>query len=437
LGFSTFNAPGWRFIMGDQNPDIRLVAARNGWLTRDQNFFSQFTQGRIETIQLRTTLEPFNDFRVQLDAKRSKTDGYSELYKYNLAEVDSLGNVTREAGFPSQKGLQPSKYGSYNISIISINTAFSPNVADRSDVSEAFANFEDYRSIMRDRLDEENPNGAGYNLNSQEVLISSFLTAYTGGDPNTNNTTTFPAIPLPNWRVDYSGLGKIKAFQRKISSINLNHAYTSNYSVGNYNSSLAYIESSIDLFTYSLQPPFPDLTSENDTFGTSYIPVYIIPAISINETFGPLFGINVRTKSKINVSFEYRVSRNITLRLANAQITEIRNNDYVVSLGYTKAGMKMPFRFQGRTVTLKNDLTMRTQLTFRDSETIQRIIGTNGRLTAGNFVFQLRPTVEYMLNQRLSIQAYFERNVNNPKISTSFKSTSTAFGVQLRFSLSG
>lgn len=436
-GFNTFNAPGWQFVLGDQNPDIRVQAARNGWLTRDQNFFTQFAQGRTENIQLRTSLEPFRDFRIQLDAKRTKTDGYTELYRYNLAQFDSLGNVVSPAGFPADKGLQPSRTGSYNISTIAIGTAFSPNVSGRTDVSAVFQKFEDNREIIRDRLNADNPNGSGYNVNSQDVLINSFLAAYTDQDENSMELTPFPKFPLPNWRVDYSGLGKIKALAKRFSSININHAYTANYAVGNFNSSLDYIESSIDLFTFSLQPPFPDQLAENDSFGPSFIPVFVIQSVSINEAFSPLFGVNVRTKSKINASFEYRVSRNVTLNLANAQVTEMSNNDYVFSIGFTKAGMNLPFRVQGRTVTLKNDLTMRAQMTFRDSETIQRAIGINGVITQGNNVFQLRPTIEYMINQRLSIQGYFERNVNNPKISTSFKSTSTAFGIQLRFSLSG
>ncbi len=437
LGLSTFNAPGWAFIAGDQSPDIRVRAAQNGWLTRDQNFFSQFTQGRTETIQLRTSIEPVRDFRIQLDAKRAKTDNYSEQFRYRLAEFDSLGNLVQPAGFPEQRGIQPNKSGNYTISIISIRTAFSKNVSDRNDVTEVFQQFERNRFVIKNRLDLENPNGEGYGLNNQEVLISSFFMAYTGQDAGDSKITQFPAIPLPNWRIDYSGLGKLKFLQKKISSINLNHAYSSTYAVSQYNSSLDYIESSIDLFTYELQPPFPSIKTEKDSIGFTYVPVYIIPTVTINESFSPLFGVNVRTKSKINASFEYRVSRNVSLSVNNRSVTEINNSDYVISLGYTKAGMKLPFRAQGRIITLKNDLTMRTQLTFRDSETTLRVIDQNGVLTSGNFVFQLRPTIEYMLNQRLSLQAYFERNVNNPKISTSFKSTSTAFGIQLRFSLSG
>ncbi|MEQ8519451.1 MAG: cell surface protein SprA [Cytophagales bacterium] len=437
LNYATTSAPGWKFIMGDQNPDIRIRAAQNGWLTRDQNFFSQFSQGRTETIQLRTSLEPIRDFRIQLDAKRSKSDNYSEQFRYSIAEFDSLGNIVREAGFPEERGFQPQINGNYTISTISIKTAFSPNATGRKDVTEVFQQFENNRAIVKARLDQENPNGAGYDLNNQEVLISSFFMAYTGRDAGSSSIEQFPAIPLPNWRVDYAGLGKVKWLKKKFSSINLNHAYSSTYAVSNYNSSGEYIESSIDLFTYELQPPYPTIKTEKDSIGFTYVPVFIIPTVTINESFSPLFGVNVRTKSKINASFEYRVSRNVSLNVNNRSVTEINNNDYVVSLGYTRAGMKLPFRVQGRTVTLKNDLTMRTQVTFRDSETTQRLIDQNGLITAGNFVFQLRPTIEYMLNQRLSLQAYFERNVNNPKISTSFKSTSTAFGIQLRFSLSG
>ena len=50
----------------------------------------------------------------------------------------------------------------------------------------------------------------GYGPTDQEVLATSFLAAYKGQDPAKIGLTAFPSIPLPNWRLTYDGLAKIK-----------------------------------------------------------------------------------------------------------------------------------------------------------------------------------------------------------------------------------
>lgn len=95
----------------------------------------------------------------------------------------------------------------------------------------------------------------------------------------------------------------------------------------------------------------------------------------------------------------------------------------------------MPFKAQGRTVILKNDLTFRMALTVSDTKTIQRKLEEEGTVTNGNINFQLRPNIIYALNDKLSIQAYFERTINTPAISSSYPRATTRFGFQVRFNL--
>ena len=96
---------------------------------------------------------------------------------------------------------------------------------------------------------------------------------------------------------------------------------------------------------------------------------------------------------------------------------------------------KIPFESQGRTIVLKNDVTFRLNLTISDGKTIQRKIGKENEITNGNVNFQLRPNISYVANQKLTIQAYFERNVNKPQITNSPPKALTRFGIQVRFSL--
>jgi len=118
------------------------------------------------------------------------------------------------------------------------------------------------------------------------------------------------------------------------------------------------------------------------------------------------------------------------------QLPSLRSNDFNFEFGFTATNAKVPFKVQGRTVRLKNDITFRFNFTIRDTRTVQRKIDEINTVTSGNLNIQLRPTVSYVLNQKLNLQVYFERNVNEPRVSNSFKRSNTGFGVQVRFSLS-
>jgi cell surface protein SprA len=165
------------------------------------------------------------------------------------------------------------------------------------------------------------------------------------------------------------------------------------------------------------------------------VPVYLINQVLISEQFVPLVGINIRTVGNISTRIEFKKSRNLALNMSNAQVTETNNNDVTIDFGYTKTGFKLPWRFQGRTLTLENDLTVRISASIRDSRTVQRKIDGEDVITNGSRTFQMRPTFTYKLSNQLDLSMYFERNVTTPKVLSSFRRATSAFGIQLRFGL--
>jgi cell surface protein SprA len=98
--------------------------------------------------------------------------------------------------------------------------------------------------------------------------------------------------------------------------------------------------------------------------------------------------------------------------------------------------LKLPFRIQGQQVVLKNEVTMRCDITFRSSTNIQRFFKQAHAYQSGSIEeLQIRPTLSYVFNQRLNLQAYFSYVSTNPFTSNSFPTKTTRFGIQLRFSL--
>ncbi len=416
---SSFNAPGIPFILGSQDADIRIDAANNGWIVKNPQLTTPFSQSRTINFSIRANIEPFKDFKIQVDATKRKAATYQEIYRYDTAEM----------GFGS---LSPSRSGSYSISFFTLNTAFSKDDEDNN--SPIFQNFEDNRVAILNRFQLANPDHE-YDTNSQDILIPAFIAAYTGTNAGKVNLSPFPKTPIPNWRFDYSGLSKIPALKDIFSSVSITHSYKSSYTVSNYINSPEYsnpdeIDFNTNVENYNVTD-FARIENANNEF----IPRYIIGQVLISEQFAPLIGVNLRTKSRATIKVEYKKQRDLSLQLTNNQITEQRSNDLVLEYGFTKANFKLPFKSQGRVITLKNDLQFRMSVTIRDTKTIQRKLEEINTVTNGNINYQIRPTIDYVLNKKLNLKFYFERSINEPRISTSFKRTTTAFGFQLRFSL--
>ena len=299
---SAFDAPGVGFIFGSQDPDIRREAARKGWLARSSTLTSPFIQNKTTDLSLRAQVEPLRDLKVQLDAKKTVSGNFQEIFRFDANADPNIDN-----GFTS---LTPSRTGSYSVSFFSLRTAFQKN--DTTNSTAAFRNFEAYREIIRDRLRVANPSGE-YGNNSQDVLIPAFIAAYSDKSPEEISLNPFPKTPLPNWRLDYAGLSRVPAFSEIFSSINITHSYQSTYSVSNFSNSLLYGDNQNLELTNSLAD-YPFATEANDD--GLLVPLYVITDVTISERFAPLVGLNIRTKTRLTARVEYRKERNLALQLS-------------------------------------------------------------------------------------------------------------------------
>src|SRR5690606_15411230 len=255
-----------------------------------------------------------------------------------------------------------------------------------------------------------------------DVLIPSFLAAYLGKDPNEVKLNPFPKTPLPNWRLDYRGLSRLKGLKDIFSSINITHGYSSTYDVSNFSNSLQY-QQGLELFNRLQQVQRPDITNDDNLF----IPIYILNQVVLTERFAPLIGIDLLTKDRLNISVNYNRERNLGINFSNSQVTEQKSTDVGFTLAYTKAGVKVPFSTRGTQKVLKNDLQLRLDSKVVDVRQVQRKIEEGSTITNGNFNIQIRPTIGYVINQNLNLTLYFERTINEPQVTTAYRRTSTAF----------
>lgn len=412
------------FLVGNQNTStFKNEEFANKYLSKNPLLTERITQNQTENITGRANVEPFKDFKIQLDAKLTRSLSFSENFTYN-------GDSLRPGEFAS---LNPSRTGNYSISFIAIQTFFEPGMG--KDISSpAHLQFEKTRYESVQSLSDRNPNkNYRYDTSSQDALIPAFISAYSGRPLSKSGLSAFPMIPLPNWRIDYAGLPTLfPSLKKLIPSINITHGYSATYNVQNFTSSLRYSGDKVSLQNFGNGNIYPTL---GDSAGI-YTPINIISQVSIIERFTPLIGINVRTKNNMNFRFEYKTDRTLNLNLVNKQTNELRNEDVTVGYGYTAQNLKLPFKWQGREIVLKNDVTFRIDVTRRESTTILRRFDVDDKITAGQINFNIRPTVGYQINQRLTLNIYADYTYQKPKVSNSFLRTVFAFGIQVRYSLS-
>ncbi|HTF81771.1 MAG TPA: hypothetical protein VL947_08600, partial [Cytophagales bacterium] len=238
--------------------------------------------------------------------------------------------------------------------------------------------------------------------------------------------------------IDYSGLTNIKSIKKYFPSLTLSHSYSSMYRVNSYNTSPFYQEQGLEHRDedYSFTQDNLTQTTLGDSVQT-FIPKYVINDVQIREMFSPLFGVQAKTKSNVTIGFKLNKDRTISLQTNNAQITEVKNTDYAVNVGFSKTGLKIPFiKVKGRPIPpLKNMTTFRMDITLRDNITIIRRFEEESRPSVGQWQLQIKPSINYQYSTKLTIQLYYSRVDNKPHTSGSFRNVNTQFGVKLTFLL--
>jgi cell surface protein SprA len=437
--------PGFDFILGKQIDSNWLNRkAAGGLLSRDSNFNALFRQNFDQQITASLTLEPIRDFAITVNLKKSFSKNYTETFRF-----DTIGGFST----PTFQHLTPYSTGSFDVSYIAFKTLF--DKFDPNQVSETFRKFESNRLILSERLGKQNPysiagggqqaNGYyyGYGRYSVDVLIPSFIAAYTGQDPNSvalikqgdgrTRSNPFKAIlPKPNWNITYSGLSRMKGLDKIFTNFTLQHGYTGSLSMNSFASALLYQD--VSRFGY---PSFYD--PEADAF----VPYFLVPNISIQEQFSPLIGIDMQFTNQLTTKFAYAKSRTLSLSLYDYQISETRSTEYNITAGWRKrglklfGGLKLPKILGGGGNKLTNEINFNLDFRIRDN------VNSNSRLgqdlnfaTGGSKEITIRPDIQYTLNNRIGLKFYYDRTRILPYISSSAPTTNRRAGLQITIGLS-
>ena len=456
--------PGLKYAFGLVGNSYIAEARENGWLLCADSVSSPATNSTTEDLQLKASVEPFTDLKIDLSLSRTRNRSQSVQYMY-------AGNPTTETG-------------SFNMTTITLRSAFaSRGNAHNGYNSKIFNRFCNYLPIIQQRVEAKYrglsyPQGTGLDgtfdpangtigLYSSDVMIPAFLAAYSGGSPHKTSLDIFPSIKkmLPNWSLTYRGLSTLPFFRDHFKSVNITHGYKSVFAIGSYNSYSSWLEA----FSGST------LGFVENTSTETYVPssMYDISTASINESFAPLIGLNLTLNNNMTVKLEYRSTRAVTLSMTSAQINETSSKDIVAGWGYKIDDFKFSSLFgkkkgagksgkNAKSKGGKNDkegedaqkkdsgksvrdtrnnfahaLNLSLDFSFRNQDALRRDIQTGlTEATSGNRAIKTSFQASYALSRMVTLNLYYDRQRNAPLLSSSAYPTITQdFGLSMKLSL--
>jgi cell surface protein SprA len=418
------SAPGVGFVLGDE-ADIRSLAVDNDWLTRDSLLNRAFAKKFTETFSYKINLEPLPGLRIDINADRTYARNFQEYFR-----ADSMGVF--QSFSPTETGNFSMSYGMWATSFVKARSdesseLFDKLLSNRIEIANrlAYGNakwVEEGESYVYDSVGQAYY-PRGYGAISPQVVLYSFLAAYGGKNPKSISLNPFPKTPIPNWTINYNGLTKIPFIQRLFKTVNITHAYRSAYSINTWRTNVDYD---------------PENTTKTYRNSNMFIPQYDIGQVTISEQFAPLIGVDLGLHNSLTARIEYKKQRNLTLSFINNQLTEVVGDEIIIGAGYRLRNLSfiVSSLTGGNATRASNDLILKLDLGFRtDKTTLRRIDEQNSQVSAGQRKINIYVTADYTFSNRLSMQAYFRRDMSDPFVSSQFKNSNTAGGITMRFNL--
>jgi cell surface protein SprA len=453
-----FGSPGWAFVAGLQ-PDIRTLPeeqwgtdadylnelAAGGFISSNPFLSQDVIQNYTKQWDANAVVEPFADFRLELTMDRSFTENYTESFKVEEKGPDA----------PFEHSV-PVRDGSLTFSNGGAGSLFSQ---DTTNLNNLFNTFEANRLIISQRLGNQphaDPDLAaqgytfGYGPNQQDVLLPAFLAAYREEDPNRVTLDPFALTGAPNWRLTWNGLDRIGDLTDILRRVNISHGFQSTFSISSFGTSLDYLDALERSATVSAPIGY-------DTVSQEFFPRIEIPNVTESRGFAPLLSIDAEFQNGLSVNFAYTSSQNRSINVISKLLSEQVGKQIIGGFGIVLQEVQIGFlqgnrRTRGRDPAPAagtnrgasrsggrlnvSDMDIQFNFSLRETTTYaSRLLPPTREIIEGSRIFTLAPSVEYQLNQRLGLRAFFDYRKTTPFNPLGFPQTAASGGIVVRFQL--
>jgi cell surface protein SprA len=411
FGGDTFT-PSFRYRLGieERIAQDRLISNIDGETTLQLPANNTYS----DNITVSTRLNPFNNVSVDLNWQTQWDERFTESISLDPDNVISTVS---------------SASGNISSSVWAFGDGY--EVLFRKQLETAFRGMDDTENIIRD------PDGEYHTLLNQVKLQQHFREAYLGSSRSIGERG-FTALPLPNWRINWTGFENLIPFINEyIQRATLTHAYTGLHRTGwNLNNNPG------DLFTrrvgiYTIE----DIRTE-----------YEPSSVNIERRFSPLAQMNITWENGLRTQIGYESSKITSLSLSNTQVIERVSKGLRVSMAYTIRNFSIPFSRRTASnvdLTINGNFIEDTEQRFlldadldralqQDSQTIERDPSVYN-FTPSPPTGQNRINGSAVVGYRFSttVQANFEYAFSQilPKSSRTFKRTTHDIRFSIRINI--
>ena len=398
--------PTYGFLLGSQ-ADIRRVAIENSWLTTSELLNDPFSQLSSKTFDANLQIMPLNDLRIDLNG----------MMRYNRNMLQGGFNLDADPSTPYFDFAFENELLTYSRSNWMFRTSFK---SGESIYENMIANAKAISAQLGSGT-SNNGYSDGYSLANAYVLIPAFQAAVEGRGTKTLANPTKVGVPLPNWRVTYSGLSNIPLINSQFSKFDILHAYNSTYTGTG-------IQSNIDFYN---DPNSRDINND-------FVNPYVFSTVGYVESFSPLLGADVTLRNNMRLSAQYNKDRLFMLGLVNHTLTEDDSREYIVGFGYLVKDLKLKLNIRGKSKNITSDLNIKGDFSLRDSRTrITNILLDDSQVTGGQKLLGVKLTADYNMSQNFNIRLFYDQLMTKYKISTAFPLSTIRAGITATFNFGG
>ncbi|MDC0331846.1 cell surface protein SprA, partial [Flavobacteriaceae bacterium] len=430
LGRNNFGggqAPSLGFVFGSQ-VDIRNTALVNGWLVaprlNGEDYYDKtYTRTHFDKLDYNFSLKPAKDLNIEITGNKINTRSLAQQLDIRFDSTDPEGNGFIDESIPAFiTGNFSTSYSMFSTAFKNGDQLFDQLRANRIAISRRLG-----EQVGIDVDDPANINPldgtvVGFGTNSQDVLLPSFLAAYSGKNANKVKLGIFRDIPIPAWNLRYTGFMKYKWFKENFSSFSVTHGYKSSYTVSSFTNNLQYDDDN------------PTITNAAGDFESRIL----VSSATLVDEFSPLIRVDMKMKNSFSMRGELKRDRTLTMNFNNSTLTDIKGTEYIFGFGYVFKDVKMKTSFTGKKQTLKGDINLRADVSLRDNLTLIRSVNSeNDQISGGQKLFSIKFTADYRLNSNLTTSFYYNHQTSRYAISTTFPRQSINAGFNFIYNLGG
>lgn len=424
------STPGMDFAFGYQ-PFLIQDTTRSAWLDNltkgeGNDIFStdpllrQVIWTENENMSGRLGIEWIKSLRVDLNWQRDFNSS-SSGYFVNLVDSNQTYNDNYNKNYELSNHFSQ---GEFKYTSINIRTAFTGKALDKD-----FDNYNRFSdSTTRTNILAAIKNLSGnehmenYSILNQSILVPAFISAYHSKQDFTNDDLRLidpdnfrTVIPAPNWKVNYTGLAKLKPLKKHFKNIKLEHKYSSTNTFNNFQSNLQFEVTPVE--------ELADTNLERD----------IIGQVNLDEKFAPLLGITTTMKNGLNFKMKYAKSRRVNLSFATLNINEQKSQETTFEIGYQlKPGILIPFT----NYTTVKPIKISFNYSIKDNITTLYTISSNDFThTGGMKETKIGCRADYQMDKHINLNFNFNWKTTKPYTTNNYPITNMTVDVTMRYTL--